>query len=476
MTTREDSPGSGPVWKWAAAALFVGGIALWFAWPHLFAPPKANCEVLDGLVREAEALGKQEKPDWMKVKLAWEAVTNEFAKVGAECDRGLGKRAESNLALVTERLNGDAPNILNMMEEREAKKEPPKEDPYRKLEKDQLLKYYKVGKTIRSTATFRVAGRGSATNWGIHQDKFFQHVYEVMTETTIEKNDGDSVQVLIVFPQVTKTVVFSEEQLELEPPSLPLVEASWPIAEKYWPPLVVVRKVVDLAALVDPKGRQVLRVLGPVLKPVAEGVELNVKGMNLEVFEAPEAISGCSIRVVWERDFGIKTIQIEGDTKISRGMLYRVGDSITLFADCFVFPDTGKKEGDEWTLDARNIPGAVLDAQLQGSVDLKLKTLTKSAASLEVRPGGKVGIAFRDQKRKAGGNLEVKKGHIEFDLGDKLMTKHARIDFDVSGELASQDHFIFPMNVKKAYSVQSTYEAILVRAGAAAMNAVPNKK
>ncbi len=456
----EQSPGAFRAVLFAAATFavgcFLGSIVAGRLWPPAVAAldGERSKTAFDAYAASLQRL-QGDQPNWCALKNEWETyltVLGEMKEADscAECR----KIAELNRDIVATRCPtaGDAKGLIFF-----DKPKPP--DELFKIVPEELLKYYPVGRTLKSVSVFKVQGKGTAKDWGLRQNSAFVAQYEIVAETKIEKNDGKEISAVFSLPRVAKVVYFSEEEFVRDWPESPILDLAWEQVGKRAPFLAATRDIGNLIDLVDPKQKRLLSFLVPKLKNQSAA-----KTASVTIINDPESFSGCKFRLGYRIGWGPTEIEIlEGQT-LDRRTLMQVADVLTLFMDYHIFPDSGKKEGDNWKVPASQL-GALLPPSLrfkaEGELEVNLKKLDaeKKIANLEIVKGDLKLVGRRPLLRQEF-EISTKKGHMKFSTAG-LALQSARIEFDFKGRVEGLGHLFFPMEGSRDVSIQTIYEGKL---------------
>jgi hypothetical protein len=324
------------------------------------------------------------------------------------------------------------------------------------IRKDDLLKYYPVGRTVKSAVLLRVGGRGMNQDWGFRGEEWFQSSHEIEGEMKIEKNDGREVEALLHVLRVQKLLAHSKTEFELALPDTPLLALLWKEAEIGAPQLRLLRTTFQGLQAIDPHLRKTLTGVVEIIRPAGKGQE----GQSIELISEIDKLSGSKLRVKYVNGFGITQIEALEGKSFDQATLQRLADGLSLFLDYSIFPDTTRKVGDRWTVKAREVAGLFpfwLEYDIDGSLDLRLDGRDEKKALLKAEKGELI-LKGRGRDVEDKTVIDLKEGNIDFDLAD-LTVENARLKLELKSRAESIDHLLFQMQKVRDLSIQSTYSA-----------------
>lgn len=330
-----------------------------------------------------------------------------------------------------------------------------------------LVGRFPKGKTVRSVAHFYVSGTGSNSEWGIKDTAHFNYLSQISMETKVIENDPQNGRLVFeqTFGVTMQELIVADQQLELVPPDSLPIRLLWPTADTVLrgnPTYVKLRGMVTAINLVDPNLKRSLTTIHTWLKK--GGVDLRPTD-DVLVKALLDKVTGAKFRVVYESGVGVTEITPLSDDRFERGELIRLARSCNVVLDYFVFPDTQKKPGDKWTVDASQI-GSLFAfygpiAKFDGRVSFLRGDDNANGEAILGITGGTLHADANTDNRTAQSNVVVRDGTVIFNLKEQFI-RQAKVTFSAEGMIQSRDHLLFGTDRMRDLQIESRYQAELV--------------
>jgi hypothetical protein len=165
-------------------------------------------------------------------------------------------------------------------------------------------------------------GSGRNQRWVWKEEAHFVYELSGLLELNVERNTGDTVEFAIAIPSLSQNRATSNEAIALAPIDSPILSEIWRELEvnvfESVPGYHVARRLVQIAEIVDPAGRQTLTWFYRRLKQA--GVDLP-RDKNIELVSRVAELSGHRLKLIYVRDFGVQSIDVVEGDKVTRDEL-----------------------------------------------------------------------------------------------------------------------------------------------------------
>lgn len=325
-----------------------------------------------------------------------------------------------------------------------------------------FIKFYPVGRKIRSLAFFDTTGSGTNNLWILQGRAFFAYRHQVIVESEVVSNNDSRLEVEVSFPMVNQLSAVSKRELELIQPESPILQLVLSQADTFgqqFPQYLVARRIAEIANTVDPGLKRTLTKLLEI-----SGSPLG-KNDDVELITRVERLAGHKFKVDYVRDLGIMNIELlEGDP-LPLGDFEHLAYNSSLLMDYYLFPSRGKKVDEEWEVDASEVSGMMglyIDASVSGTLNLAkiADAASESADVVEMRiTGGEVHIESARNGRRAITKMTPGKDcSIQYSQ-EKLFVKSARGSWQTSSIEVSDNHLLSGTENIRDLKISSYYEA-----------------
>ena len=456
--------------------LLVAAIAVWGWWSSRW-PPVKNIKKLNPPAKpvndpkqiqqinddaeEARRLQRQGKPKEADAK--WAGVEKRIAALGAPDELApLRQEVDANRKELKPFLGKGA----NLKTEKSWREEQiPAANRPKEIEKEQILRYYPVGRTVRSGGEFVIEGRGSSRDWVFKRDAYFVVVILGAAETKVLKNDGRTVQFEVAFKEVSRNLLASDESLELTEPDSPLLVVFWrPLEEEVLngiPAYRILKKVAEWVKVADPRLHRTLTWLQPRLR--RNGVELTPND-TIQTMAGIDRLSGTRVELTYVDGVGVTTVKALDGIKLPEEDLETLRSNSGPLLDYFIFPAARKNVGDSWKVRAQDVANLIrLSYRYDVTGELTLergKDEPGGQAILNV-VAGDVSCIGRGEDAEERVDLAVEPGsYVKYSLKQLLATE-AKTRFRLKSHYRSLDQFLFRATDVRDVRIEADYHAQL---------------
>jgi hypothetical protein len=281
-------------WKWTPSA------------PTPLPPPSAADESDESRITELHerAVSLQAKENWREAEEAWDKLLDELPAVDDDAVETLRAEAEYNRRITARHAHPNSAPVaeLNFAE--------PAQRPPMIAERD-VIKFYPVGRAIRSVAYLHANGKGSNTSWVFRSDASFLYEYRVVVETRVKENRGTAVVFQQHFKSVDELRAVSDRDLELQLPDSPILKLVWDEVDEtlsLHPAYRIVKRLGQMAAALDPGGRRTLTRLNRFLTDNGLGLGDD----HLELAVRIRELTGQALEIEYVAGLGVTYIKVLG--------------------------------------------------------------------------------------------------------------------------------------------------------------------
>ena len=421
-------------------------------------------ESIQKLAKNARELQKDGK--WCDAKGTWQQTLDQLGDTHPD----LRQEAAANLAIAQEKCKPTHQPID------ELNPEPPKNLPAR-VPEDQIVRFYKTGKTVHSLAYLDITGEGTNQNFILKGTTHFAYRYQLIAETKVVENRGTAVVFELHFLDVAQLRAESHQELELELPDSPILAIIWNELEKNVlnpiPVYVVVKRAAELINVADPglkstltRFNETLRHLGRPLVPAGDEV--------LPLVQKVSELAGQKVRLTYVSGLGIAEIKVLEGKKLPPRDLERLAYCSSLLMDYFLGEKLPAEPGTTLTIRMADLGGmfGLFDLETNGELKFKAKTNRNYGDEpvdvLEI-VGGEVVLNSRSPGAGGHGNIKPLPGGFVYYSPEKLLVRRAQFAWHGDAEWFSHDSLADNLlggttNLSNV-QVETYYEADLVEAG-----------
>jgi len=325
-----------------------------------------------------------------------------------------------------------------------------------------IREVYEEGKTYRRTAVFGIEAVGQHQRWGLGVDYTLLFAGRVVTETSIEKNDGVNIIARVAVTEAkyeNARKQFEGVRVDLGQRAHILLEVLSKIAEKKYhvkiPPGTSVLAENTVNRMLDtPKAREIVR-MWPFktfhVQPV-EGYTFRIcftdgKGVtNIEMLKAPE-----------NRDFGGQAPFIDEVAMLDYARSYNP------VWDRALFPKEDVAIGEEWQISGQSLPNLFppsLFVQITDAITMRREPDESGLTFVTVPEHSALAFTSRPQGRRVHARLSLS-GKLHYDPSVQLF-KTLRFNGKLPIEDLSTDYWVFPSrhSMVPNFDVQYTCEVL----------------
>lgn len=434
------------------------GVALlvWCPWCPVPDDPPPLPPPIKELLEEARALHSEGK--WPEAEVAWQKLivtlpTGEYSDLRREAERNLQTAKDEQKDGVTEVVIP----------------EPPDGDRPAAVPEDELVRFYQVGKTVRSVSLVNITGFGSNKDWVFEEATHFAYQYRLAVETKVVENRGTAVVFEQHFQDVSSTLAQSHRELALVVPDLPVLQLIWGEVENQLlepiPIYVVARRLATLATTADPNLKRTLTFFANQLPDHRPEDDIGVVAQI-------DRLAGLRLRIEYVSGLGVTHIEVLDGKTFDALDLERIAYNSSLLMDYFISQGASKPAGESVTIRSQDVRGAFspyYDVDTSGSLTLKKQIEAdrngEQLAILEVMDDGEVSLRSTSEGMQRSGTIRPLAGGFVRYSEDKLLVRLARIAWEVEGSWETTDHLLFGAEGLRKIAMETYYEADIASSG-----------
>ncbi|MBI3463832.1 MAG: hypothetical protein HY000_12365 [Planctomycetes bacterium] len=406
------------------------------------------------------ALGLQRDRPWCEAKAAWQKLLDQLTSDTSQQD--LRAEAERNLQLMENLCHPPTPPLAEISNPDGFPKQKPPEVP-----QDELVRFYPVGRKVRSLAHFEVEGTGNNRKWMFQQDARFVYLHRIPVETRVTKNTGMTVVFQQDYGQVEQLRADCKEELHLEWPDSPILDAVWRELEaqvlNHVPIYVAVKRVAAIVDTVDPNLRRSLT----WFKDQLERSGYKLIDDQFEIVAQVDRLAGLQLEFEYVSGLGVTKVAVLKGQTFDPDDLERLALNSSLLMDYFLDRDESVKPGEDFKVTTAEIGSIVnpgYDVEVGGELMLRkqddARLADESVHRLEV-VGGELRAVADDGRLQRTGTLKPQNGYILYSP-DKLLVRRAEASWKANIDWVSTDHLLFGTEVHGDVDVKTLYEADVV--------------
>jgi len=332
----------------------------------------------------------------------------------------------------------------------------------------EILRFYPVGRTIRSGGEFVIEGRGTSRDWVFKNEAHFVVVVLAAAETKVLGNDGHTLRFEVAFKEVSRNLIASDGALELTEPVSPLLVEFWPVVQRQFlnevPPYRVLKRVGEWLNIADPRLRRTLTWLQKRLR--RNGIEL-VPNDPIQTMAGIDRLSGTRVELIYVDGIGVTTVKVLDGIKLPEEDLENLCKSSGPLLDYFIFPGAQKRVGERWDVRAQDVANLIrLSYRYEVSGHFTLErgkdepAMRDRQAILNILNvvSGDVSCKGRGEDAEEQVDLAVESGFVKYSPKQLLATE-AKTRFRLKSHYHSLDHFLFGATDVRDVKIEAHYHA-----------------
>lgn len=244
-------------------------------------------------------------------------------------------------------------------------------------------------------------------------------------------------------------------RVELDLPDEPLVNLLAGQAAKAFPQFLAMKKLADLAMILDPNLRNTLTTIDKQLQ------RAGVVGNELEITAKVSGLEGQTVRIRYVNGVGVIGVEVV-DSKLPADLLQDLADRAAPLMDAFLFDAADKKEGERHKVRARDVAGLLpfgRDGVATGWIALRRDKdeIPAKVGRIQVEDS-EIIIEGRRTAAEERARLAVESGLIRCSL-DNLYVMSANMKLKAGTLFRSKDHLLFRAQQLRNLETDVTYRA-----------------
>lgn len=455
--------GNSTVWLLLAVFVVAVGILWWKPWKSLVSggdPEPPLTPEITKLVEDARRFHGQ--GEWCTAAPAWQKVVDMIGNQSGH--EAIRREAVGNLDIAKAKCQPTHPPV----EAIELK--PPQTLP-RKVPEDEIARFYNVGKTVRSVAYLMVTGKGTNQNWILKGTANFAYQYRIIVETKVVENRGATVVFEQHYQDVSQLRAESKKELELSPPSSPILALVWDEIERNLlitiPPYLLIKRATELVEISDPRLKKTLTRFYKTLKHQG-GPLVPDGGEDMALVEKISDLTGQRVRIEYQSGLGVTEIKVLDGKTLPPDDLERLAYGSSLLMDYFLGESATHAKSGPFTVSMADLGGlfGLFNYKTSGELEFK-KSATgdrngEQVDILEVVGGA---VAVDDANANRMNRITPRPGGFVHYSEHKRLVRQAQIAWHADAHWFTQDSLLFGTENLRDATMETYYEADVVEPG-----------